>query len=412
MCFVDCGFKKSIHSHSPQSFNLKGNIMKKKVLVAAVLAACANSGYAADAPTAPTLGQVLDASGLSVTGYMDMAYNKMNTTGLFTNAPVGTPVTGGTAGNTRIFDTPGARSGQNFNSFNFNQAAIIISKLPKEGLGGLINITAGQDAATVASSGLGQNNNSVTNADVTQAFVNYATGATTVQAGKFATLAGAELITSPSNMNYSRAWMFGWGPYTHTGVRATYVANDMFTLIGGVNNGFDQVNSQQSGKMGELNLTVTASPMFSLATTYLGGKQMGNLNVAGNRSYLDMVGTITATEKLKFVFDYANGKQADAMVLGQNAKWNALALYANYQLDDTWRLAYRHEGFNDTNGFRSGVAQNLASNTVTVGYAVSKTLEVRGEVRADKSTQNSFLQSNGNGTNGQRSYSVDAIYQF
>jgi predicted secreted protein len=425
MCFVDCGFKKSIHSHSPQSFNLKGNIMKKKVLVAAVLAACANSGYAADAPTAPTLGQVLDASGLSVTGYMDMAYNKMNTTGLFTNSPAG-PITGGSAGNSRIFDTPGATQGQNFNSFNFNQAAIIISKLPKEGLGGLINITAGQDAAVVASSGLGANNNNVTNADITQAFMNYATGALTVQAGKFATLAGAELITSPSNMNYSRAWMFGWGPYTHTGVRTTYVANDMVTLIGGVNNGWDQVNSQSYGKTAELSLALTASPMFSLATTLLDGaatSAMGNMSgvantispvpvTQGNRTYLDMVGTITATSQLKFVFDYAHGKQKNAMVVGKDAQWHALALYANYQLDDTWRLAYRSEVYDDPTGFRSGVAQNLASNTVTVGYAVSKTLEVRGEVRADKSTQNSFLQSNGKGTNGQRSYSVDAIYQF
>ncbi|MGB8517305.1 MAG: outer membrane beta-barrel protein [Gallionella sp.] len=384
--------------------------MKKKALVVCVLAACSGSAFAEDAhvaPAVPTLGQIFDASGLSVTGYMDMAYNKMDTTGLFTNSAAG-PITGGAPGNTRIFDTPSAVKGQNFNSFNFNQAAVIVSKLPKEGLGGLINITAGQDAPTVASTGL-----STTNADITQAFVNYASGALTVQAGKFATLAGAELITSPANLNYSRAWMFGWGPYTHTGLRATYVANDMFTLIGGVNNGFDQVNSQQSGKMAELNLTVTANPMFSLATTLLSGKQAGTATgITGNRDYLDMVGTITATSQLKFVFDYAYGKQKDAMVIGSDAKWHALASYVNYQFDDTWRVAYRNEAFDDPNGFRSGVAQNLSSNTLTVGYAVSKALEIRGEYRADKSTQNSFLQSSGLGTSGQHSYAVDAVYQF
>ncbi len=393
--------------------------MKKKALVVCVLAACSSSAFAEDAPVAPavpTLGQIFDASGLSVTGYMDMAYNKMDTTGLFatnnqgvvttTHTPNG--ITGGAAGNSRIFDTPGANAGQNFNSFNFNQAAVIISKLPKEGLGGLVNITAGQDAPTIASTGL-----TTSNADITQAFMNYATGALNVQAGKFATLAGAELITSPSNMNYSRAWMFGWGPYTHTGVRATYVASDVFTLIGGVNNGFDQVNSQQGGKMAELNLTVTASPMFSLATTYYGGQETSAVsNVNGYRGYLDMVGTITATSQLKFVFDYANGKQQNAVVAGTDAKWHALALYGNYQFNDTWRLAYRNEVFDDPNGFRSGVAQNLASNTVTVGYAVSKALELRGEFRADKSTQNSFLQSSGLGTNSQHSYAIDAVYQF
>ena len=108
--------------------------------------------------------------------------------------------------------------------------------------------------------------------------------------------------------------MFGWGPYTHTGVRTTYVANDVVTLIGGINNGWDQVAPIQGapGKTAELGLVLTPSPMFSLATTYLNGKegsltsplantlpgQSTSVGTIGTRSYLDMVGTINATDKL------------------------------------------------------------------------------------------------------------------
>ena len=398
--------------------------MKKSTLFVCILAACSGSAFAADdKASVPTVSDVLGASGISLTGYFDVAYNKMNSTGLFTNAPVG-PVSGGLAGNSHIFDTPGATQGKNFSAFNLQQFSVIASMLPKEGVGGLVNLTTGQDAATVASTGLGAaaagSNNSSHTFDITQAYVSYATGSLTIIGGKFATLAGAELITSPSNKNYSRAWMFGWGPYTHTGLRATYVVNDMFSVTAGVNNGWDQVNATTGGKTTELGFTITPSSMFSLATSYYQGKE--NAVTVGSRKYLDMVGTINATDSLNFVFDYANGSQANALLptgLTGTAKWNSLALYANYQINDTWRVSYRNENFDDKDGYRSGftllvnpVGQKLKSNTLTLGYAVDKKLELRGEVRFDKSSQNAFLQADGTAKNSQNMYALQAIYQF
>ncbi len=386
--------------------------MKKKLSVTAVLATLSAGAFAADAPASvPTLSQVLDASGVSISGYMDMAYNSMNTTGLFVNAPAG-PVVGGMPGNSRIFDTPGATQGKNFGAFNLQQAAVIISKLPKEGVGGYINVTAGEDAPTVASNGLG-----TTNADLTQAYVSYATGNLTVIGGKFATLAGAELITSPSNKNYSRAWMFGWGPYTHTGVRATYVINDKVTVIAGVNNGFDQVYATTGQRTSELSVVLAPVSMFSLAVTNYHGREVTNAvtGQAGTRNYTDVVATVNATDKLNFVADYANGKQDNAAVAaggtGQ-AKWKALALYGNYQFTDAWRLSLRHENFDDPDGYRSGIAQKLKSNTLTVGYALAKNFEVRLETRYDWSNQAAFLKADGTGTRNQTSYAVETVYQF
>ncbi len=416
--------------------NFKEITLKNLHLFAACLLVVPAAAMAKD--KTPTISDVLDASGISMTGYFDLAYNSMNSTGLFVNAPAG-PVSGGLSGNSHIFDTPGATQGKNFNSFNLQQFSVIIAKQPREGFGGYVNMTTGQDATTVASTGLGAGgpDNSSHVFDLTQAYLSYAKGPLTVIGGKFATLAGAELITSPSNKNYTRAWMFGWGPYTHTGLRATYAANDMVTLIAGVNNGWDQVTSTTSSKTAELGLDITPSSLFSLATTYYQGKEnaqvIPGVGGVGTRKYLDMVGTFNATNQLNLVFDYANGSQANAALPGAagsagTAKWDALALYANYQINDLWRVSYRNENFNDKDGYRSGltyvaalggagivgnpVGQRLRSNTVTIGYSPVKNLELRGEVRFDKSSADAFLQSNGTGANAQHTIALDAVYQF
>lgn len=400
--------------------------MKKKLVIGALVACAVPAAHAEDPAKTytPAVSDILSASGISLSGYYDVAYNRMNSTGLFVNAPAG-PVSAGLTGNSHIFDTPGATQGRNFNSFNLQQLGLIISKQPKEGFGGYFNVTAGQDAATIASTGFGAapagSNNSSHVVDLTQAYASYAIGDLTVIGGKFATLAGAELITSPSNKNYTHAWMFGWGPYTHTGVRATYVFNDKVTLIAGLNNGWDQVTSTTSTKTAELSLVLAPVKLFSLATTYYQGKEVAAL--PGTRTYLDIIGTINATDKLNFVVDYANGKQDNANLptgaIGQ-ARWNSIAAYANYQLTDVWRVSYRWEGFDDKDGYRSGLTtaagtplgQKLTSNTLTVGYAAAKNMELRGEVRFDKSSQNAFLQSNGAGKNSQNQIALQAVYQF
>jgi Putative beta-barrel porin-2, OmpL-like. bbp2 len=386
--------------------------MKIKLSVMAVLATLSAGAYAADAPV-PTLSQVLDASGISLTGYTDVAYSKMNTTGLFVGAPAG-PIVGGMAGNSRIFDTQGATQGKDYSGFSLHQAAFTLSKQPKEGVGGLVNVTAGEDAATVASNGLGANT-SAHSADLTQAYMSYATGGLTVIGGKFATLAGAELITSPSNSEYSRAWMFGWGPYTHTGVRATYVINDKVTVIGGVNNGFDQAYATTGTRTSELSLVLAPVSMFTLAVTNYHGKEVAATATGGTRNYTDVLATLNATDKLNFVADYANAWQDNANTAAGTigrAKWKALALYANYQLTDAVKLSYRHEGFNDPDGYRSGIAQNLKSNTIDVGYQVAKPLLLRAELRKDTSSVASFQKADGTGTNSQTSFALESIYTF
>ncbi len=224
--------------------------------------------------------------------------------------------------------------------------------------------------------------------------------------------------------------MFGWGPYTHTGLRATYVINDKVTVIAGVNNGFDQVYATTGTRTSELSIALTPISLFSLAVTNYHGKEVTNAGIAGTRNYTDAIATVNATDKLNFVADYANGKQDNANLptgtIGQ-AKWKALALYGNYQFTDAWRVSLRHENFDDPDGYRSNLTngagggaaivgtplgQKLKANTLTFGYAPAKNMEIRAEARYDWSNQAAFLKADGTGAKNQTSYAVETVYQF
>src|SRR5712671_4200388 len=175
----------------------------KKLLIASAVSAlfAAPATVLAQAKPAPvpTLDKVLEASGISVSGYIDAWYTHSDR-----NLE--------TAFSTRVFDS------QN-NSFVLHQVGLQVAKQPKEGFGGLVNVTAGRDAGIIRSF-----DSTDSTFDVTQAFAQYASGPFTVMAGKFTTLHGTEVIWSPSNNNFSRSILFGSVPFTHTGVRAVFAA--------------------------------------------------------------------------------------------------------------------------------------------------------------------------------------------
>src|SRR5213594_1014253 len=182
--------------------------MKKLILASAVSALFATPAtvlaQAKPAPV-PTLDKVLEASGISVSGYIDAMYTHSDRNQA--------------AFSTRVFDLEN-------NSFALRQFGLSVAKQPKEGLGGLVNITAGKDAQVIHSFPEFTTATTGSMFDVTQAFLQYAGGPLTLIAGKFVTLQGSEVIWTPTNVNASHSILFGSIPFTHTGVRGAWTLND------------------------------------------------------------------------------------------------------------------------------------------------------------------------------------------
>lgn len=358
-------------------------------------------------PGVPNLGQVMEASGIIFSGHIDTSYTSLSGSGAFTS---------GTA--SRVFDTER-------DSFNLHQLDVTAAALPPDGFGGLVNVVAGSDARVIAAAGT-----TADDFDITQAYVHYATGPFMAIAGKYATLAGAEVIKAPANTNLSRSILFGYAiPFTHTGVRAYFAPggnaaapDGKLLLIAGVNNGWDVLRESQQaqatdgstadGKTLELGLAVSPFEFMSLAAAFYTGDESAGAAATGRRDLLDVVATFNVTDSLSLVLNYDTASQEDALAGGGKAKWDGLAAYVNYQLNDLWRVAFRTEYFDDQDGFRTGVVQTWKENTLTLAYAPNDNVELRGEVRYDKSDVASFAQTSGAPEDNQSSVGVEAIYKF
>jgi len=375
-------------------------MQNRKLLVAALAALFVVPAWAeTPAPAAPTLSAVLDASGISLSGDIDVAYSHLSGTGQFTSGT-----------NDRVFDYA-------HNSFTTQAVDLTVAKQPAEGAGGLVDVTMGKDASTIASFGTTTPNQTY---DLTQAYVQYATGSLTTIFGKFITQAGQEYIKSSADTNFSRSILFGYAiPFTHTGMRATYKISDAVSLMGGVNNGWDEANDQHPNKNVELGVMLTPSKAFSFnVMDHYGTEEVVNGTPAsgqGKRNLLDLVATFTVSDSLNFVLNYDGGTQENFTTLGGalvKAKWSGVAAYANYQINDPWRISLRAETFNDADGYRTGVIQKWNEATLTVGYAPSKAMELRGEVRKDVSDKASFAYNDGIARKSQNSLGLEAIYKF
>jgi len=363
----------------------------------------------ADEPAAPaaepakpapgTLAGVLDASGITETGYVAASYYHSNGYSYY-----------------HQFDNK-------HDTFQLDQAALTLAYQPKEGFGALVNIAAGEDMK-ILNSAEGNNANTF---DVVQAFVQYATGPLTVIGGKYVTLAGAEVIAPTGNSNFSRSLLFYAEPLTHTGIRATYAVTDTLNLVGGVNNGWNYSSLSSSGsKTGEVGAAWTPNKIFALTAQAYFGKDplaptIGETSYAeGQKTLVDAVATYNATDALTFILSFDWGKQKAQIADIPDASWNGAAFYTNYALNDQWRASVRLEYLDDKDGFitGTGIKQTLKEGTVTFGYDPTKSFELRIEARYDKSTyQYAFLRSiNPNEVNpfanSQTGFALQGVYKF
>jgi len=374
--------------------------MKKLLIASAVSAAFAAPTLAlAQAARAPTLSQVLDASGLNVTGYLDAGYSYANRNlAAFSD---------------RVFDS------QN-NSFALHQFGLQVAKQPSRGFGGVVNVTVGSDAQFIHFFPEGVAANTF---DLTQAYGQYAMGDLTLMAGKFVTLAGSETIWSPSNNNFSRSILFGAVPFTHTGVRAGYAVSNTVTLYGGINNGWDQLTDANKGTTLELGASIIPiKPLTINVTGYFGRESAAAGGAPGGgpqdqRQLLNVVATYTINSRMSAGGEILYVSQDGAA--GGTAKYNGLAGYFTYNLNREWRVAARAEMFDDKNNFHFAPNNHPAATDVkyneitgTLAYLPNSSVELRTELRFDRSDKGVFINSNGSTAKSLKTLGFQGIYKF
>ena len=211
---------------------------------------------------------------------------------------------------------------------------------------------------------------------------------TEIDFGTFVTSAGAEVIESNSNWNYTRSLLFAWAiPYYHFGLRVSTPVNKVLTL------GFQVVNpwNETDGGHRFTNIGVTAAVVKGIYTWntnyYVGPNNPVAIGVpsGGVRNLFDTTLLVAPNDKFSFYLNGDYGRNNNA-VGGGHTNWEGIAAAARYQITKHAAFASRAEYFKDAQGFETGTKQNLGEFTFTGEYKITDMFIPRVELRHDESS--------------------------
>ncbi len=321
------------------------------------------------------------------------------------------------------------------NTFSLNMAKIAMSHTA-DPVGFEFDLMYGDTATqigTVASAAEGSyyyNSASFLDKNVEQAYVSFkpmkAKGFE-IDFGKFVTSAGAEVIESYSNWNYSRSLLFSWAiPYFHFGLRTSWPMGKHLTAGAQVVNGWNNDFSVNSRATIGANIMATYSK-WSLMEDWYGGEDNevydpGVGETRGWRELFDTVLTLTPSSKWSAYinYDYAQNRNygisssyfvgeldPTEFADGSLARWSGIAVALHYQPTSKWSFTPRFEVFDDPDGFAMfgaaavdsdgtvPIRQTVKEITITGEYKILEGLLWRAEYRYDWSNKPFFERAGG-----------------
>tara|TARA_X000000950_G_scaffold35695_2_gene38181 strand:- start:20489 stop:21502 length:1014 start_codon:yes stop_codon:yes gene_type:complete len=218
----------------------------------------------------------------------------------------------------------------------------------------------------------------------------------TLTLGNFNTFLGYEVISPVANFNYSTSYMFSYGPFSHTGVKADIALSDDVSLMLGV-------------------LNTTDNTEFQFADDdYYFGAQLGlygqyiNLLTGGlaNATQIDFTGGIDITDSF-FLGVNATSYEDDDL------KFSGFALYPQLSLSDSFAIGARFEAFTDDGLGAIGSISEKGDNTsfTLTGSFTSGNMMFKPEIRIDSASGEYYTDADG-ATDSLAAFIVAAIYSF
>jgi hypothetical protein len=215
--------------------------------------------------------------------------------------------------------------------------------------------------------------------------------------GNFNTFLGYEVISPVANFNYSTSYLFSYGPFSHTGIKADFALSEDFSLMLGVFNDTDITE-------------------YNVTGDYAVGAQLG---YAGQ--YLNVL-----LDPSFFEIDFTGGFDlSDSFFLGINAAYLSLeddaggfmgaALYPQYTISDSFSLGLRGEYFveeDDFGAIGTGIADSSVFATTLTGSFTIDDLIIKPEIRLDSASDDAFLDTDLMPSKSLSSFLLAAIYKF
>lgn len=287
------------------------------------------------------------------------------------------------------------------NVFGIQQAALVIESAPAvdqgRRFGARIDLQFGQATDTVQGSAANEPRPDVYR-NVWQAYGTYifpvGRGLQT-DFGKFGSMLGYETNYAKDNNQFSRAYLFNFLPFYHSGVRASLPVTDKVTLLYMLTNGIQQTEDFNNFKSNHFATIIKPDGRVTWTASYYFGQEQPEVAVTvdprarnGWFTVVDSYVSWTATPRASFGVDvnYVTNQvhQGDPALSLQG-----LGAYARYQTSSPSALSLRYERLDDE-GLFGGIAQVLQELTATAEFKFAEGFLVRGEVRRDWSNEAFF----------------------
>lgn len=290
----------------------------------------------------------------------------------------------------------------NLNGFAIGMANVVMSyEGEKSGfVADLVYGPRGNDAvfgSTVGSSPL-----------VNQLYVYYnLSDSFTLTLGNFNTFLGYEVISPVANFNYSTSYMFSYGPFSHTGVKADIAITEDVSLMLAVMNETDATEFQDN---------TDADNVFGAQLGLFG--QYINFISGGfaNQTQIDFTGGFNISDNFFF------GVNATSFT-SDNGDFSGVAVYPQYTFSDSFALGVRFESFTDDSfgalgtyvnggavGIGSGSSKEDNTSFTLTGSYTSGNFIFKPEFRMDKASSKFLFD--GSDTDSLSSFIIAAIYSF
>lgn len=259
----------------------------------------------------------------------------------------------------------------------------------------------------------GLGNGSALLQSIKQAYVTYnPTDNIKISAGKWGTHLGYEVLDPQLNRNYSMSYMFSYGPFSHTGLKADFTLGSGFGVMAGITNPTDYLGASFAKKNFIAQLSKTGETVNAYLN-YVSGKDIDN-TVNGNQIGL----TATAAISDAFSLGYDGTVKFVDPAEGGSGKWWGSALYVNLDPSEKFGITLRGEYFDDKDkGFIFGTFDNNKGTSVTqatLSFNIKPTsnLAIIPELRIDSAKDAIFTKNDGGSTKSSGTFLIAAIYSF
>ena len=233
-----------------------------------------------------------------------------------------------------------------------------------------------------------------------------------IDAGKFVTPNGAEVIETKDDLNYSRGLLFSYAiPYYHYGLRAKYAFSDKYSISGCLGNGWNNVLDNNTGKTYGIGFGWNPNKKISFTQNFMAGPEQSSNNSSW-RQLWDTVITYSPTTKLSFTLntDYGRGDHMKQVV--EPVFWTGAAGYVKYAFNEKYAVVTRYEYYDDANGFTTGTAQHFNGFTATFQRLTAGHILSRLEFRRDMSNEPTFVKGNGLPAGAQNTLTAGLVFMF